>query len=85
MSVVADSGGAGGNVVTRRTTVSKVAATPTEGSATTPTLSIHDPTHDTKDFRRLFNQVYKKWSRSEPVDGEDMSAITSVRVSEDFF
>jgi len=38
-----------------------------------------------KAFRHLFNQVYKKWSRSEPVDEEDMSAITSVNVSEEHF
>jgi len=77
ISVVADSGGAGRHLVT--------AATPTEGSASTPTSSIHDSTHDIKDLRRLFTQVYRKWSRSEPVDEEDMSAITNVHVSEENF
>src|SRR6202043_3400884 len=44
--VVADSGGAGRYVVTRRTAVSNDVAMPTEGSASTPTSSIHDPAHD---------------------------------------
>ena len=84
--VVADSGGAGRYVVTRRTAVSNDVAMPTEGSASTPTSSIHDPAHDIKAFRRLFHRVYKNWSRSDqPVDEEDMAVVTSVNVSEEDF
>jgi hypothetical protein len=33
----------------------------------------------------MFNKVYNRWSRSEPVDDEDMTAITSAYVSEENF
>ena len=33
----------------------------------------------------MFNKVYTKWSRAEPVSKEDMSAITSVHVAEENF
>lgn len=61
------------------------ASTGTQGPVATPTPSSVDPTPDIKDLRRMFNKVYSKWSRSELVDEEDMTAITSVHVSEDNF
>ena len=36
-------------------------------------------------LRRLFNRVYTKWSRSETVEKEEMSSLTSMHVSEEEF
>jgi len=48
----------------------------------TPTPSIHDAT---KELRRLFNQVYNKWSRYKTVTEKEMSSLTSIHVSEEDF
>ena len=48
----------------------------------TPTPSIHDAT---KELRRLFNQVYNKWSRYKAVTEKEMSSLTSIHVSEEDF
>jgi hypothetical protein len=48
----------------------------------TPTPSIH---HPTKELRRLFNQVYNKWSRYKTVTEKEMSSLTSIHVSEEDF
>jgi len=36
-------------------------------------------------LRHLFNRVYTKWSRSEIVEKEKMSSLTSMHVSEEEF
>jgi len=48
----------------------------------TPTPSIHDAR---KELRRLFNQVYNKWSRHKTVTEKEMSSLTSMHVSEEDF
>ena len=53
-------GGAGRRVVTRRTARSNVFAIPTEGSAGTPTSSIHDPAHDIEGFSAFVQSSLQK-------------------------
>ena len=82
VSVVADADSGAGN---RRHLKRKRVATDTQGSVVAPTPSSVDPTPDIKDLQRMFNKVYSKWSRSEPVHEKDMTAVTSVDVTEENF
>jgi hypothetical protein len=47
-----------------------------------PTASVDDPM---KQLRRLFNQVYSKWSRREEVDEGAIAALSNFDVSEEQF
>ena len=69
----------------RRRANTAIAFTGTQGSVATHAISDANPTPDIKDAQRIFNTVYSKWPRSEPVDEEGMTAITSVYVTEEFF
>lgn len=71
--------------VKRRKANTTVVSTETQGLVAPPIPSNVGPTPDIKELRRMFNKVYSKWSRSELVDAEDMTAITSVYVTEEDF
>jgi len=75
----------GGGVITRGLSRSTIASSPAMDSVTPRTLSDVDTAPDLKDLRRLFNKVYTKWSRAEPIDENDMSAITALYVTEENF